>query len=77
MDGYIAQLDKICETFFMVISDLVIAARPIKDPISIMSGKTRCLHPFRLDTPSISRRLDPIPDILAPIAFNILHNCCK
>ena len=40
-----------------------------------MSGKMVWLQPFNELTPSILKRLDPIPEILAPILTNILHNC--
>ena len=65
------------ETFLIVISLFVIAARPIQEPISIMSGRILCSQPPRESTPSIVSKLDPTPLILAPIEFNILHNCCK
>ena len=62
-------------TFLMVISLLVIAARPIQLPISIISGSILCLAPFNLFTPSITNKLEPIPLIFAPILFNKRHNC--
>ena len=65
------------ETFLIVISDFVMAASPINEPISIISGKILCVHPERYSTPSICSILDPTPSILAPIEFSILHNCCK
>ena len=57
--------------------DSVIAAIPIKEPISIISGKIRCSVPSKDSTPSIVSKFEPTPDILAPILLSILHNCCK
>ena len=37
--------------FFIVISDAVMAARPIKLPISIISGSIRCSQPPNASTP--------------------------
>ena len=53
------------------------AASPINEPISIISGKILCVQPFNLLTPMTVKRLEPIPLIFAPILFSILHNCCK
>ena len=63
------------ETFLMVISEPVIAARPIKLPISIISGRILCSQPFNSLTPSMVNKFEPIPEILAPILTSILHNC--
>ncbi|MNV24437.1 hypothetical protein D3C71_1155010 [compost metagenome] len=65
------------QTSLMVISEPVIAASPMKEPISIISGNMRCEVPPRRSTPSMVNKLDPIPDILAPMRFNILQSCCK
>ena len=62
-------------TFLIVISDFVIAASPINEPISIMSGSILCVHPFKFFTPSIVIKFEPIPEIFAPIELSILHNC--
>ena len=62
--------------FLMVISDCVIAARPMKLPISIMSGSNVCSVPFNFVTPSMVRRLEPMPLIFAPMRFSISHSCC-
>ena len=53
------------------------AARPIKLPISIMSGNILWLQPFNFSTPSIEIKLEPIPLILAPMLFSILHSCWR
>ena len=66
-----------CDTFLMVSSLPVIAAIPIKLPTSIISGNTRCVQPCRLSTPSIVSKLDAIPEIFAPMRFNIRQSCCR
>ena len=63
------------ETFLILILLLVIAARPIQLPISIISGKTVWLEPFSSLTPVIFKRFEPRPSILAPIEISNLHNC--
>ena len=62
-------------TSFIVMEDCVIAAIPMKLPTSIMSGSNLWVQPFKVSTPSMVKRLEPIPCILAPIAFSILHSC--
>ena len=53
------------------------AAAAIKNvPASILSGITEIFEiEFRDVTPFIVRVLVPIPEIFAPILFNISHNC--
>ena len=65
------------DTFLMVSSERVIAAIPMKLPTSIISGSMVCSVPPNDSTPSITNKLDAIPEILAPMRLSILHNCCK
>ena len=64
------------DTLFIVRSEPVIAAMPIKLPTSIMSGRMVWLQPLSSLTPFIVSRLEPMPCISAPIDFSILHSCC-
>jgi len=63
--------------FLMVISDCVMAARPMKLPISIMSGRSECSVPFRCFTPSMVSRFEPMPLIRAPMRLSIRQSCCR
>ncbi len=58
-------------TFLIVNSLLVIAARPIQLPISIMSGNMVCSVPCNFATPSTTNKLDPIPEIFAPTVDSV------
>ena len=62
--------------FLIVISLLVMAASPMNEPISIMSGKMRCDAAPNLFTPSMRNKLLPMPVIFAPILFNSKQSCC-
>ena len=63
------------DTFLMVSSDCVIAAIPMKLPTSIISGSIVCSVPPSSRTPSMVSKFDAMPEIFAPIRFNIRHNC--
>ena len=47
--------------FRMVISELVMAARPMKLPTSIMSGSMRCEQPFNELTPLMVKQVGADP----------------
>ncbi len=42
-----------------------------------MSAKRVCVQPPRYLTPSIIKRLDPTPEIFAPIELSILQSCLR
>ena len=52
-----------------------IAAIPINEPTSIMSGRMRCVAPCNFSTPTMVSRLEAMPEILAPIALSKWHSC--
>ena len=64
------------ETSLMRSSDCVMAAMPMNDPTSIMSGSSVCSVPSSASTPSIVSRFEAIPDMRAPMRLSIRHNCC-
>ena len=53
--------------FLSVISPPVAATAHKNVPVSIRSGMMEWLAPFKADTPSITKRSLPIPEIFAPI----------
>ncbi len=64
-------------TFFIVRDDFVMAANPIKLPTSIISASIVCSVPPSCFTPEMISKLDPIPEIFAPIRLSIWHSCTR
>ena len=52
-----------------------VAAMPMKEPTSIMSGSMVCSVPWRVVTPSMVSRLEPMPEMLAPMELSMWHSC--
>ena len=61
----------------MVISLWLMAAMPMNEPTSIMSGRMRWFVPYSFSTPWIRNKFEPTPSMNAPMRLSILHNCCR
>ena len=64
------------DTSLMRMPSPIIAAMPMNEPTSIMSGSILCSAPPSDATPSMVSRLLPMPEMCAPILFSMVHSCC-
>ena len=65
------------DTFLMVMPSPTIAPMPMNEPISIISGRMRCSAPWSWGVPTTVRRLEAMPEMLAPMRLSRWQSCWR